>query len=172
MPPELATGPAPTILRHFWLLFVAVMVVNVVIWRRRLRELEAAGRTTREEADRFLRGALIVFVGFGLLNEVLMIAVGPDNFFCVPAVSTSPLFLVVLAQGALTSGLLLWWVWRGGGADTLARLGPALASRGRIRERPYSPRVVRALITLWAVGGWVGWLVMQLTTAGTSFPRC
>ena len=50
------------------------------------------------------------------------------------------------------------------------RLASAGPSRASVSAPP--PRVVRGLITLWAVGGWVGWLVMQLTSAGASLPRC
>lgn len=31
------------LLRHFWLFFIGVMIINVVAWWRRLRELESHG---------------------------------------------------------------------------------------------------------------------------------
>lgn len=165
MPPDPFSGTFLILMRYFWLVFLAVMLVNVAIWRTRLRELVTAGRATREEVDRFLRGAVVVIVLWSLAAEATILATGWVTPLCFYASSlTEPGVILVLAQSALVAGLLLWWVWVGRGADTIARLGPALFSRGRIRERPYSSRVVRAVVTLWVVAALVGLVVERATT--------
>ena len=71
----------------------------------------------------------------------------------------------------LTGGcyvLLLWWVWAGGGADTLARLGPALGRR--VREEPYSPSTVRIFVAALLVVVCVG-IVINRTVTGP-IPGC
>lgn len=45
--------------RYFWFIGGAFAMLNVVVWRGRLRPVVALGRVTQQEADAFLRGAAI-----------------------------------------------------------------------------------------------------------------
>lgn len=156
--------PAP-VFRYFWLLFIAVMLVNATIWRRRLRELEAVGGVTRAEADQFLRGALIAIVSFALASELIILLSGlPDPSCMLSAPLSSPPTLAYAALTVAAWALLLRWVWIGRGAETLSRLGPALFTRGEITKREYSAAVVRAAVTglvaLSLVGGFIARLAV------------
>jgi len=61
---------------------------------------------------------------------------------------------------------LLFWIWRGRGAEFLARVGPALTSHPS-SDRTYSPGLVRAFITMLvvisAVGAGVAWRSMPVS---------
>jgi hypothetical protein len=56
---------------------------------------------------------------------------------------------------------LLWWVWRGDGAEVLARNGPAY-TRGSAMRTTYTPQKVRLWVTVLVVVSTVGG-VAQLT---------
>ena len=56
------------ILRHFWLLFLIVMLINVAIWRTRLAALVSARRASEEEVDGFIRGLAIAIIGYALVS--------------------------------------------------------------------------------------------------------
>jgi uncharacterized membrane protein len=44
----------PIIFRYFWFIGAAVMLANVLIWRRRLMAVVDRGVVTRTEVDRFI----------------------------------------------------------------------------------------------------------------------
>ncbi|MFL5541452.1 MAG: hypothetical protein ACJ8J0_20870 [Longimicrobiaceae bacterium] len=138
--------PANPLFQHFWLLFLVLMLVNVAIWRSRLARLVTAGRASQAEVSRFLRGAVVAFTGYSLAAEAIVLGAGWPSALCVYSGSwSSPGTLAMLVLTGSCYLLLLWWVWAGGGADTLARLGPALGRR--MREEPYSPAAVRVFVT-------------------------
>jgi hypothetical protein len=134
-------------LKHFWLFFLGLMLINVAILRPKMLALATEGRATRDDVDRFVRGAVIVLIVYSLAAEIIVLAAGWPNPLCV---YTEPLTSAgVLASLGLTVAawlLLLWWVWRGQGAHLLGRLGPALV-RGPVRSTSYSPRQVQLAVT-------------------------
>lgn len=153
----------PSIFRYFWLLFIAVMLVNAAIWRRRLRQLEALGGISRAEADRFLRGAVIAIVTFALASELILALTGWPDLQCLVSgpLTTTPA-LATAAISVAAYALLLWWVWVGQGAQTLARVGPAVFTRGQVTRRQYSTSIVRAVVTGIVVLSFVGGIVGRL----------
>lgn len=163
--------PDNPLLRHFWLLVLVVMFVNVAIWRRRLEEFVAAGRASRDEAARFLRGVVIAAVVITLVGEAVSLAAGWPNVLCVYGEPwTAPAALVMWGITAATWVLALWWVWRGRGAEMLARLAPALGGRA-VRERTYTPRQVRLVVTGVVALSAVGTIVNRAVSP-TTVPRC
>lgn len=136
------------ILRHFWLLFLVVMLINVAIWRARLTALVSAGRASEEEVDRFIRGLAIAVIGYALVSEAIMLVAGWPNPLCVyTEPMTSPGVVASYLSTVVVWALLLWWVWRGPGAELLSRLGPGLM-RPPARPTAYTPRQVRVVVTV------------------------
>ena len=151
------------VFRYFWLVFIAVMLVNASIWRHRLRRLEALGGVSRVEADQFLRGAVIAIVAFALALQLIIILSGLSDPLCLLSEPmTAPAVLANTAIVAVAWALLLWWVWMGHGAQTLARLGPALFTRGPVTKREYSAPIVRAVVTGVVTLSLVGSLIARL----------
>jgi hypothetical protein len=152
-----------SIVRYFWLFFIVVMLVNVAIWRHRLRQLEALGGVSRAEADRFLRGAAVAIVAFGLASELVLALSGWPQPQCVlTGPLTTPATLATAAVNLVAWALLLRWVWVGQGAQTLARVGPALFTQGRVTKREYSVAVVRAAVTGFVALSFIGGVVWRL----------
>jgi hypothetical protein len=154
------------LLKHFWLFFLVVMSINVALWRRRLRELEARGHASRQETGTFLRGALIAVAAISVLGELVVLVAGWPSALCVwTADIHSPGAIVAWGTSFATSALLLWWIWVGRGATTLSRLGPAIFRRqpfGDRAYRPYPPALVRGVVTLFVVASTVAVIVMPL----------
>ena len=146
----------PEIFKYFWFICAAVMTINLVIWRRRLATVVARGIATQAEVDSFLRGAAAWVIGSALALGVIGLLAGWTSPFCagILAFDTLPRVLTsAVIVGAWCA--LLWWVWRGRGADFLARVGPAMGSRPSY-DRSYSPTTVRAFVTLAIVANAVG----------------
>lgn len=144
--PSFQPMPADPVFQHLWLLCLGVMLLNVAIWHVRLARLVSAGRASREEVSRFLRGVLVALTGYSLAAEAIVLGAGWPSALCFYSgawSSPGTLAMLVLTGGCYV--LLLWWVWAGEGADILARLGPALGRR--VRDEPYSPTAVRVFIT-------------------------
>lgn len=156
----------PLILRYFWFLCAAVMSVNLAIWRSRLMPVITRGVVTKEEVDRFTRGAGVWFVGGPALVGCISLASAWSSPFCagVLAFDTLPRILTSLVElgGWITA---LWWVWRGDGAEFLARVGPVLSQRPSDR-RQYSATLVRVVVTVVvifsAVGVTIAWHSMPV----------
>jgi hypothetical protein len=147
-PLHIPTMPDSLLLRHFWLVFLALMLLNIAIWRRRLQKLVAAGRASEAEVGGFLRGTTIGVIIFALTGEAIVLATGWRSPTCVygePWSAPGAIATWTLQIG--TWALLVWWLWAGRGAETLARLGPALG-RGRVRDRPYTKRQMRVFGSL------------------------
>jgi hypothetical protein len=146
----------PDIFKFFWFICAAFMAINLVIWRRRLATVVARGIATQAEVDTVLRGAAAWLVGGSLTLGLISLGAGWTSPLCagilafdsVPRSMTS----VIAIAGWCT---LLFWVWRGSGADFLARVGPALGQAGSYEKR-YSPAMVRAFVTVAVIGAAVG----------------
>lgn len=141
-------SPFPPIFMHFWLLFGAIMLLNVAYWRRASRRYVAAGWYTDEEAGRFFRNVALWLVGYALLAELFVLWVGTADFFCAMFHPGSRARLVGLTVNLAIWALLLRWVWLGRGGETLARFAPVTRRSTGLAERPYDVRIVRGVVTL------------------------
>lgn len=145
------------LLRYFWFICGGFLLINVAVWWRRLEKLVLLGRITRKEAITFTRSAAIAIVAFCLALGLIALWAGFQSPICVqpfsfdePASAASNVVTLVCWV------MLLWWVWRGSGADLLARIAPVLGNRPNY-SRTYSPQTVRLAVTgfllITAVGG-------------------
>jgi hypothetical protein len=157
--------------RHFWLLAAAVMLVNVVLWHRRLGELVADGRLEDSERRSFVRGAALVLVLPALGFEALTLAAHLPNPACLALLPpTSRAGAVLWVPVALGWVAALWWVWRGEGATTLARVA---LGRGPVGARTFTPRQVRFFVTVVVLGAAAGYVVnRQLMPDAASSSLC
>jgi hypothetical protein len=150
--------------KYFWIIAAAVMAINVVIWRRRLSVIADRGTITRSEADRFVMWGSAWLVGGPLLLGAIEIAAGWSSPFCAGVLmfDTAPRALCSVLS-LVGWAALLWWIWLGGGADFLARVGPALGQRP-VYDKRYSRTMVRGVVTLFVVlcgvGGAISWRMM------------
>jgi hypothetical protein len=130
----------------FWLFAAAIMAVNAALVYARSGSLVRAGLVDSSERRRFTLGLAAWTVGFCLAVQVVVWRTGEARPECLAAfppdsaasVATNALTLVAWAA-------LLGWLWRGRGADVLARFAPAFVP-GR-RAAPASPAQVRRLVT-------------------------
>jgi len=137
----------PLFFRYFWFVAAAVMLANIIIWRQRSETAVSSGVLSQEEFNHFLRWARVWLVGVPLLLGAIGLAAKWTSPFCAGMLSftTLPRALTSLVM-LFTWASLLWWVWRGTGADFIARVLPALNPSPRT-NRTRSPEVVRAAIT-------------------------
>jgi hypothetical protein len=162
----------PPFLRYFWFLCAAVMLVNVGIWRRRLAPLVAAGVVSREEADRFTRGAPFWLILPCLLLAAISLAAGWSDPFCAgvlsfadgPRRATSAIIVATWVA-------LLWWIWLGRGADFLARVGPALTNAADYQRR-YSAGAVRLVVTVAVLASGAGAVITSRQMPGMPTAGC
>lgn len=137
----------PALLRYFWFIAAGFMLVNVLIWRRRLMGAVDRGIATRAEVDRFATWAGVWFVGGPIVAGIVAIGAGWSTPFCAGMLSFRDVPRSIIALLSIASWIaLLWWVWRGNGADFLSRVGPMLARPPRW-PGPFSPAIVRLAIT-------------------------
>ena len=137
----------PLLVRYPWAFVGPILVLNAVYGYRRAGPLVAAGRISEAERRRFAVGAAAGVLGFALVMTGIQYASGYPVFTCLL------LFPLRSRWGAafwgvqfLAMAALLWWLWWGHGADTLARVGPAY-SRRPVLDVQYTPGRVRALLT-------------------------
>ena len=162
---QLTTIPqSMPILRYFWFLCAAMMAVNVIIWRRRLLTVVSRGTASQNESDRFVRGAGVWLIGVPILLGLIALAAGWSSPFCAGILQFDTLSRTLTSGVIVVSWLVfLAWIWRGHGAEFLARVGPALTQRADY-ERAYSVRGVRLVVTaailLPAVSASVAWRSM------------
>ena len=154
----------PLIFRYFWFFAAVVMAVNLMIFRRRLVPLVDRGVATRREVDRFVGWLGAWFVAGPLVFGAISLAAGWPSPFCGGILSFGNREQILLSVANLAIwASVLWWIWRGGGDDFFARVGPAL-SRQPSYDRRYPPRTVRvvgtAFILLSSIGGFVSWRMM------------
>lgn len=160
----------PEIFRYFWFLCAAVMTVNIIIWRIRLAGAIERDMIAREEADRFTRLGALWLVGSSCAFGLIGLAAGWSSPFCAGFLSfdSVPQAVTAILMIALWS-CSLWWVWRGKGAEFLARVGPMLNARQS--SSALSPRMVRlgvtAVVLASAAGSAISWRVVPADPAMT-----
>lgn len=137
----------PIVFRYFWFIGAAFMLVNIMIWRRRLDVLVVKGLATVDETNTIVRGLLVWLVGAPLLLGTIALGAGWSSPFCAGFLAfgsaAQSLVSVITVTGYVT---LLWWVWRGSGAELLARIAPAMGNKPDY-DRRYSPAMVRLVVT-------------------------
>jgi len=137
----------PEIMRYFWFFAAAIMALNVGFWRRRLLVAVDRGKATRAEVDSFLLWVGAWLVGAPIALGVSGLAAGWSSPTCLLGASASSPPMVTLAIVSVAgAAILLRWVWRGNGADFLARVGAAFQQRPDY-DKVYAPASVRVYIT-------------------------
>ena len=123
------------------------MLVNVFHVRTRLVALVDRGVASQREVNQFVLWLAGWFVIAPLILGAVGFAAGWSSPFCggVMEFGTSYQILASVATVAVWASVL-WWVWRGAGADFLSRAGPALATQPSYEKR-YSPQSVRLAVT-------------------------
>jgi hypothetical protein len=159
----------PAIFKFFWFLFAAAMAGNIIVWRSRASIIVARGTVTRAELDRLLQWAAVWLVGTPIVLGLIALTAGWSSPFCAGILTfgSVPQSLTSLVTLAAWVALLLW-IWRGSGADLLARLGPSLSQRPAY-DAKYSAKSVRviatALVLLGGLGASISWRVMPASPA-------
>jgi hypothetical protein len=116
--------------RYFWFLAAAFMLVNILVWRRRLTRLVGRGVITKHEVDGFIRGALVLVVGGPLVAGTIGVLANWSSPLCGGFLSFADLPNTLMAVLFIVSwAALLWWLWRANGAVFLARISQALPPR-------------------------------------------
>ena len=162
--------PLAALFRWFWILVLAVIVINGVIYRKRLRRLEEEGGITPAESSRLLRILGIGLVGMCLGLWAIQLAAGWESPLCVhDRPLGDPFVLASLALTAVGWAALLAWIFSFGGAELVSRASPALG-----RHAPgsaWSIRAVRIGAVLIVVAGLAGFLMgRQGTAMGCDLP--
>lgn len=162
----------PWLFQYFWFVGAAFMLVNIAIWRRRLAVVVERGAATKAEVDRFVSWLAVYLVGAPIVMGVIGLVAGWSSPFCAGVLlfADVPRSIVSLVTVAGWFALL-WWVWRGAGADFLSRVGPALAQRPSY-DTVYSPRVVRLVVTAIVVLSSIGSVVTSRTMPLTPDMGC
>src|SRR5258705_9013686 len=156
----------PWILQYFWFVCAAFMLLNVFIWKRRLAVVVERGNATKAEMDQFIRWASLGLVGGPVLLGVIGLVAGWSSPFCAGIMQFTDVSRTLVSLLTLGSWIaLLWWVWRGNGADFLARVAPALGQRPAY-DTSYSPRTVRLIVTaivlIGGAGSVLSWRTMPM----------
>jgi len=139
------------------------MLVNVLIWRRRLAVIVAQGTATEREASLFLRWTTAFFVGGPLLMGIVGLMANWSSPFCAGFMQFTDIPHTLVSLITVSGWVaLLWWIWRRGGAEFLARVAPALDQRSAY-AKTYSPRVIRLIITTAVLISSVGVFFAQRT---------
>jgi hypothetical protein len=87
------------------------------------------------------------------------VAAGWSSPFCTGVMEFNDVPNALVSLVTLAGWLgILWWIWRGNGADFLSRVGPALGQRPAY-DKSYSPAMVRLAVTAMVVVGGVGGVV-------------
>ena len=154
----------PLIFKYFWFIAALFMLVNVFHVRTRLVALVDRGVASRREVNQFVLWLAAWFVIAPLILGAIGLAAGWSSPFCggIMEFGTDYQILASVANVAVWASVL-WWVWRGAGADLLSRVGPALSIQPSYEKR-YSPRSVRlavtAFILLSSIGAIISWRMM------------
>jgi hypothetical protein len=153
----------PWIFRYFWFTCAVFMLINVLIWRHRLMMVVERGAATRSEVRQFIRWVGVCLIGGPILLGLVGVMAGWTSPFCAGVMRFTDLPSALVSLISVSgSAVLLWWVWRGNGADFLARVGPALGQRPT-HDRTYSPAHVRLVVTAMVLLGGVGSVIMWRT---------
>jgi len=104
---------------HVWLVFLTVVAVNLAImWRRIPARCGDPGQATvaRQLALGFAVWSALPFVVIGFGTELG--GVPMDQFL---SASSSPYVLAFKGLVVIEIAVASWWIWRGGGAESIAR---------------------------------------------------
>lgn len=146
----------PWVFRYFWFFGALIMLINILVWRRRLQKVVEKGRATQGELRQFTKWTCILLIGGPILLGLIGVLAGWSSPFCSGIMQFTDLPSASVSLITLAGWLgLLWWIWRGNGADFLARVGPALGQRPAY-DQSYSPSVVRLTVTAMVVVAGVG----------------
>jgi hypothetical protein len=156
----------PWIFQYFWFICAGFMLINILVWRQRLAGAVERGILTKTEMAQFIRWASGILVGGSILLGVIGAIAGWSSPFCAGIMLFTDVPRTLVSLITLSGWLgLLWWVWRGNGADFLSRVAPALSQRPA-HDTWHSPRLVRLAVTAMVVFGSVGtvvtWRMMPL----------
>jgi hypothetical protein len=159
----------PWIFRYFWFVCAAFMLVNVLLWSRRLAVVVEQGNATELETSQFVRWIGACLVGGPMLFGIVGILANWSSPFCAGFMQFTDVPRTLVSLTTLSGWLgVLWWIWRGGGADFLARVAPALSQRP-VYTKTYSPRIVRLVVTamvlISSVGSILTWRTMPVLPA-------
>ena len=150
------------IAHYLWPLTLAVVLVNVALGYWRSRALVSSGRITEEERTSFSGSAVLLSSVYCLFQWSIQAASHTPDPLCLLAFPPHGRFAVASWLVAVsTLALVLRWLWRGDGADLLARLGPAYL-RGSI-NRQLTARQVRLVLTAVLLVSVGGNIIFQLT---------
>jgi hypothetical protein len=155
--------PAPFVLvfRWFWGVALVVMLVNGLVYRARLRRLEAAGGITAAESGRLLR-----ILGLGLAALILglwaiQLDAGWPSPLCMYARPLAdPHVQAALAVTAAEWVALLAWIFAFGGAQLVSRASPGLGRA--FPGSAWSPGVVKGFAVLVVAASMAGLAMAML----------
>jgi hypothetical protein len=104
------------------------------------------------------------FVGGPLVAGLIALGAGWSTPLCAGMLSFDDVPRSLMSTLTIASWVtLLWWVWRGNGADFLARVAPVFARR-QSATRQFSPALIRLgltpIVLLSGVGSAIMWRVM------------
>jgi hypothetical protein len=134
------------VLEYFWLVAAALMLGTAALVYRRARAMVGAGVVTEEERRRFALGLTGWGAGFCLAVQAVVWLTGERRIECLAALPpNAPASIATTALTLASLAALLVWVWRGRGAETLARFAPALLGVGASRD--HAPGHVRRLVS-------------------------
>src|SRR5262245_10384431 len=141
------------IFRHFAIILIAVVLINVAVARARIPRLVAAGRTDAAQAEKFVWLTAAWFIGTFALDEVLTITSGASSPTCfIPA--SHPNGTWQYLAWTIWIGWVLGvtgWIWFGRGAERVATFGPLFAKRFEAGQS-YKTSTIRLVTLLWCVG--------------------
>jgi len=148
------------LVRYAWLWVMLGVLINIGFSRVRLHAAARRGEVTRADADRFVRVALAGLGGPILAQAAIAAASGQPNAFCplLLAPGASPFSAAAWGVQVLWPVILLGWLWRGDGAEMIARVWPILRSRSRPPLR-VTARGVRLAVTAALVIGAAGFFL-------------
>jgi hypothetical protein len=154
----------PWVFRDFWFLCGGLWLINVAVWRFRLRHVVEQGTITQRETDRFLAWAAGVLCGVPMLLGVIGRIAHWSSPLCYgflrfDSAAKASVSLIVLACWTAA----LWWIWRGGGDEFLGRVGPALGKYPRY-DTTWSPSTVRLLASVLILGSGIAPTIASHTT--------
>ena len=135
------------LLEYFWLIAAAFMLLTAALFHARTSTLVRAGHVTDEQRRRFALGLAAWSAGFCLAVQAVVWLTGESRTECLAALPpNTPASLATTVLTLVGWAALLLWVWRGRGAETLARFAPAMI-RGGAAPRVYAPAQVRRFVT-------------------------
>jgi hypothetical protein len=149
------------LMNHVWLVGLLVMFVNIVVGRVRMQAMITDGALTEREANCFcINASVVLAVMCGLFGAITVYTGLPAHCqLLLPFTDRRTWSFYGLT--VLCGAALLFWIWRRGGGQTLARIGPAFA-RGAARDKRYTPQQVRFWTTATLVIAWGGYIAMRL----------